>query len=136
MKNILVIDDNQNSRELIKYALKNDNNIINEADDGDMAMDILLNSPPDLVILDWLMPRLSGKSMILLTDDIFTQIDSLNHTNSKRIEVIVYSSTKMSELKLPKAKYFKYLCYVSKEWSISKQIERIRKISNTSVKAA
>lgn len=136
MKEVLIVDDNEHSRKLVKFALKASGYNIKEATDGENALDVLLNDTPDLVILDWFMPRLSGKSMILLTDDILNQIEKSQRTQKKRFEVIIYSSIKRGELKLPNSKHFKYLSYISKEWSLNHQIEKLKNISKTKLGAA
>ncbi len=136
MKDVLVIDDNEHSRKLVKFALKSSGYHIHEASDGENALEILLNKTPDLLILDWFMPRLSGRLMIMLTDDILNQIEKTKKMANKRFEVIVYSSIKIGERKLPNSKHFKYLSYISKDWSMNRQIERIRQISTAKLGVA
>lgn len=136
MKNILIVDDNEQSRKLVKYALKENAYSITEALDGENALEILLNDKPDLLILDWMMPQLSGRSMIILLDEILGQIEKSGKMNDKKFDVIIYSSVKMPDLNLPNSRYFRYLCYISKEWSMFRQIERIKKISKTKLEAA
>jgi len=131
MKNVLIIDDNIHSRKLVKFALKSSGYNITEVDDGENALDILLNSTPDLLILDWVMPRLSGRAMIILLDNILNQIERTKKSENRHFKVIVYSSVKMGELRLPNSKRFKYLSYVSKNWNMNRQIERLKQISTT-----
>jgi CheY-like chemotaxis protein len=136
MKNILIVDDNEQSRKVVKYALKENDYSFIEAQDGENALEILLNDKPDLLILDWMMPQLSGRSMIILLDEILGQIEKKGKMQNGKFDVIIYSSVKMPDLNLPNSRYFRYLCYISKEWSMFRQIERIKKISKTKLEAA
>lgn len=60
MKKILIVDDDRNTRVLIKYALEGFECI--EADSGVAALQLLLktNLSPDLILLDQRMPEMDG----------------------------------------------------------------------------
>jgi two-component system, cell cycle response regulator DivK len=64
MKRIVVVDDNAASRELIREVLDSPDNQILEAADGLEALDLILASDPDLVLLDIQLPRLDGYSVV------------------------------------------------------------------------
>ena len=57
---ILVADDEKNIVDLISYNLKKEGYGVIAAHDGKAALDLALNSNPDLVILDIMMPKLDG----------------------------------------------------------------------------
>ncbi|MEL6696408.1 MAG: ATP-binding protein [Bacteroidota bacterium] len=58
---ILIVDDEQVNQRVMKSHLENDRFDLVFADDGDMALDIMRNSPKfDLVLLDVMMPNMSG----------------------------------------------------------------------------
>lgn len=57
---ILVIDDDESSREVLRWMLGEEDYHVHEARDGDEALRILERSSMDLVILDIHMPGLSG----------------------------------------------------------------------------
>jgi len=59
-KSILIVDDNKLSREILKNTLQNAGYTIMEAKNGEEAMQIYKNSFPDMVILDIIMPGMSG----------------------------------------------------------------------------
>jgi two-component system, OmpR family, alkaline phosphatase synthesis response regulator PhoP len=57
---VLVVDDNQQNLELLVAYLEDlDCNIIS-AENGIKAMEIIKQSPPDLILLDVMMPQISG----------------------------------------------------------------------------
>ncbi|MBF0105342.1 MAG: response regulator [Deltaproteobacteria bacterium] len=57
---ILVVDDNETNVELICMHLKPYNYKIVKAYDGDEALQLIQNDPPDLILLDLMMPKVSG----------------------------------------------------------------------------
>jgi len=65
MKKILVVDDEESIRVLIKEALENDEYEFVEANDGDAALKLVSNNKFDLVITDIVMPKKNGIDLII-----------------------------------------------------------------------
>jgi two-component system cell cycle response regulator DivK len=59
-KKILVVDDNQDSRELVVKVLKNKGYEMVEAVDGEEAVERSVAEKPDLILLDISIPKLNG----------------------------------------------------------------------------
>lgn len=57
---ILVVDDSEDNRLIIKRVLELAGMAVECAEDGVEALDCIAENEPDLVVLDWMMPRLSG----------------------------------------------------------------------------
>lgn len=57
---ILIVDDNETNVELICMHLKPFNYEILKAYDGDEALSTVEKDPPDLILLDLMMPKISG----------------------------------------------------------------------------
>ncbi|MFA5238780.1 MAG: response regulator [Phycisphaerae bacterium] len=57
---ILVVDDNQQNLELLQAYLEDINCRTIPACDGPEAMDIINDNAPDLILLDVMMPKMSG----------------------------------------------------------------------------
>ncbi|HLD45794.1 MAG TPA: response regulator, partial [bacterium] len=57
---ILVVDDNETNVELICMHLKPYNYDIRKAYDGDQAIKMIIQEEPDLILLDLMMPKISG----------------------------------------------------------------------------
>jgi len=57
---ILIADDNQQNRELLEAYLADDGHEILMAADGRQTLDVAMEKQPDLVLLDIMMPKLSG----------------------------------------------------------------------------
>lgn len=60
MITILLADDEDNLRLLVKTTLEGPERTILEAADGNMALDLAVRHQPDVIVLDWMMPGLSG----------------------------------------------------------------------------
>lgn len=63
-KNILVVDDNQDVRDLVVHILNADGFHVFSAPDGDNALAILKANKVDLVLLDVMMPGKSGLEVL------------------------------------------------------------------------
>ncbi|MBU1698505.1 MAG: response regulator transcription factor [Candidatus Eisenbacteria bacterium] len=61
---ILVVDDDMTLRGLIAYALRQEGYLALEASDGIMALKMMDEEAPDLIILDLNMPKMSGFDVI------------------------------------------------------------------------
>lgn len=60
MAHILVVEDERPLAELIGRQLTGAGHSVGVAEDGVTALEMLERSPADLVILDWMLPRLDG----------------------------------------------------------------------------
>ena len=60
MKRILIIEDDRDIVELVRYNLVNEGFQVNAAADGSSGLAGVKKSPPDLLLLDLMLPRLSG----------------------------------------------------------------------------
>ncbi len=64
MARILVIDDEQNVRDLLRDVLEEDGHEVVEAPDGSVGYDLYRARPADLVITDLIMPNKEGLQTI------------------------------------------------------------------------
>ena len=60
MFQILVVDDNKNTRQLMRAILEEENYKVFTAEDGQDALDLMENQHIDLVSLDIMMPNMDG----------------------------------------------------------------------------
>ncbi len=60
MFNILVVDDDENTRKYLKAVLETENYTVTLAKNGEDALDVLAREYVDLVILDIMMPKMDG----------------------------------------------------------------------------
>jgi len=66
MAKILVVDDEESIRELIKEVLSSNSHEITLAADGAQAFDVLRKKPIDLAIVDRNMPGMTGIEVVQL----------------------------------------------------------------------
>jgi two-component system phosphate regulon response regulator PhoB len=57
---ILVVEDEAAQREVLAYNLRAEGYEVASADAGDIALDLVRETPPDLIVLDWMLPHVSG----------------------------------------------------------------------------
>lgn len=57
---ILIADDQVDLLSLLKYTLENEGFSVETASNGEEALACITSNPPDIAILDFMMPRLSG----------------------------------------------------------------------------
>ena len=60
MKKILVVEDEEDIRELVVFKLSSAGYDVSTACDGEEGLEKARAVRPDLVLLDWMMPRLNG----------------------------------------------------------------------------
>ena len=64
MKTCLVVDDSKVIRKVARHILETLNFEVSEAADGREALDSCLASTPDVILLDWNMPVMSGMDFL------------------------------------------------------------------------
>jgi phosphate regulon transcriptional regulator PhoB len=60
MKRILIIEDDRDIIELVRYNLVNEGFQVTAASDGTAGLASVKKSPPDILLLDLMLPRISG----------------------------------------------------------------------------
>jgi two-component system chemotaxis response regulator CheY len=69
MKTCLVVDDSKVIRKVARHILETLNFNVREACDGREALDACVQSAPDVVLLDWNMPVMSGMDFLRALGD-------------------------------------------------------------------
>jgi two-component system phosphate regulon response regulator PhoB len=57
---VLLVEDEPAQREVLAYNLEAEGFRVVQADNGEEALLLVDEAPPDIIILDWMMPKLSG----------------------------------------------------------------------------
>jgi DNA-binding response OmpR family regulator len=60
MPRILIVEDDEDVRALIAHKLRRAGHEVSEAGDGEQGLAAARDSAPDLMVLDWMMPKLTG----------------------------------------------------------------------------
>ena len=70
MPNILIIDDDANISDMMSEALQDEGYAVSNAYSGTEALMLLSQSKPDLILLDLMLPGLSGEELLPKIKDI------------------------------------------------------------------
>ena len=57
---VLIVDDEQRNRTLLEIMLESEGYLLSTANSGDEALAAIVRTPPDLVLLDVMMPGMNG----------------------------------------------------------------------------
>jgi two-component system phosphate regulon response regulator PhoB len=60
---VLVVDDESSIREMIRFALSKSDMTVRGAASGNEALEKISEQPPDILLLDWMMPNISGPQL-------------------------------------------------------------------------
>lgn len=60
MAKILIAEDDESTRELLKYIITSAGFDVDTASDGQLALNAVTNTPPDLIVLDIMLPEVHG----------------------------------------------------------------------------
>jgi two-component system chemotaxis response regulator CheY len=63
-KRVLAVDDSKTMRDMISFALRSAGYQVEEAEDGEVALEKLAKARFDLIVTDLNMPRLDGVGLI------------------------------------------------------------------------
>ena len=63
-KTVLVVDDEQDIRDLVRFRLEHDGYRVITATDGEAGLSLARAERPDLCVLDVMMPKLSGLEVL------------------------------------------------------------------------
>jgi signal transduction histidine kinase len=79
---ILIVDDNADDRVLLERALMGQGYFVSSAPNGTRALERALNSPPDLIVSDILMPEMDGFELCrrVKTDDRLRHVPFIFYT--------------------------------------------------------
>lgn len=89
-KKILIIDDNKDIRDLMRMILEKNSFIVFESDDGSNGLTIARENKPDLILLDVMMPGLSGF-------DVLEQIRIEKDSQLREVPIMMITAKSQSE---------------------------------------
>ena len=120
VQKVLVVDDNQDVRELIVHILNADGFHVYSAIDGENALAILNSNPVDLVLLDVMMPGMSGL-------DVLKEIRGGSNKKIREIPVMMITAKSSTE-DIDQALSFGANSYVVKPFRGTTIREKVRTI--------
>ena len=113
---ILVVEDEPSQREVLAYNLKAEGFLVISADDGEDALLLVEEEKPDVILLDWMMPNLSGI-------EVCRRLKSCNETRAIPIVMVSARSEEMDKVRGLEIGADDYLV---KPYSVIELIARLR----------
>lgn len=120
MKTILIADDKETGRELVRTVLEKAGHQVLEAHNGIDALDIANRHRPDLIILDLHMPGLDGFAVV-------KELRALGHFSTSPIMALTASAMQGDRQKAMDAGF---TAYITKPISLSQlrsEVDRLLK---------
>lgn len=88
MAKILIVDDEASIRDLISLTLQLDNHETFEADDGEKALNLITKENFDLILLDIMLPKITGLELLKKIDKLNVPIIFLTAKTSLQDKVL------------------------------------------------
>ena len=117
-KTILLIEDEENLVELLKFRLEANGYSVETASDGEDGLKKINKLKPDLVILDVMMPKMHGYDVCRLSKE---------NAQTKTIPVIILTAHIQAK-DTEKAKECRADAFVAKPFEPVELLEKIRKL--------
>ena len=117
-KKILVVDDEPHILELVASILQTESYTVEKAGNGKEALEKIKSGKPDLVILDMMMPGMSGRQ-------VCEKIRA--DPKTKDLRVVFLTVARFSEVGKKILEEMKVLDYITKPFENDDFIKRIKK---------
>ena len=115
---ILVIDDSKVIQRMVKDMLPPGNFEVLQALDGEKGLQMIQSGKPNLIMLDFLLPKVSGF-------EVFQHLEKLSKKQGKMIPLVVMSGRKPEVTeKIPEP--FEYFEFIEKPFQQKELIKAIR----------
>src|SRR3989344_7322778 len=105
MIKVLVVEDNETIRRSIKDELLLDGFSVSEASDGEAALAKIISDKPDIVILDIILPKISGV-------DVFKKIRSI--AGITETKVVIFTNLEADEKMIKEISSLNQCFYLNK----------------------
>lgn len=117
MKNVLIVEDDKAIRRSLEFGLKGEDFNIKVAGDGEEGLAIARAEKPDLILLDVILPKVSGL-------DVLKQLKE--DPDAADIPVVIFSNLSQ-DLDIQRAKDLGAMDYfVKSDISLSEVIDKIK----------
>jgi CheY-like chemotaxis protein len=127
-KRILIVDDDYDSIKPLERTLSSLGCYVQIATDANQAVELLSETPYDLVFLDWLLPEMKGGEAVKAAEESLAKDDDLYW--SERMPIVTYSSSELKERKLPPAKHFAFIDHWKKPMAYGDLLMQVKEVLN------
>jgi two-component system, OmpR family, phosphate regulon response regulator PhoB len=113
---VLVVEDEPAQREVLAYNIQAEGFQVMTAEAGDIALEMVRETPPDVIVLDWMLPHVSGI-------EVCRQLKM--GTDTARIPIIMLSA-RSEEVDKIRGLETGADDYVTKPYSVAELLARLR----------
>ncbi|MBN2422321.1 response regulator [Candidatus Woesearchaeota archaeon] len=117
-KKIMIVDDEPHLIELVRAILEAESFEVVTASNGQEALDLLKTVKPDLILLDMMMPSMSGR-------EVCEKIRA--NSKTKNLKVIFLTVARFSEIGKKALKDMKVVDYITKPFENEDLLARVKK---------
>jgi two-component system response regulator VicR len=118
-KKIMVVDDEKAILELVKAVLGNEGFDVISVSSGQECLDTLKKTAPDLILMDMMMPKMSGRET---TEKI------RKNPKTKNLKVAFLTVARFSEVGKTKLKELDVSDYITKPFDNADLVKRVKNI--------
>ncbi len=115
---MLIVEDEEALLDLLKFNFNKEGYKIDTATDGETALEKILHKPPDIIILDWMLPELSGIELCRRIR---------KHKEHKNIPIIMLTAKGEEEDKL-RGLEIGADDYITKPFSVNELVARVKAV--------
>jgi CheY-like chemotaxis protein len=115
MARLLLVEDEVLISMSTSMLLEDEGHLVEVAPEGARGLEMALASPPDLIITDYMMPRMNGLDMIV-------------ELRARGSRVPILLATSVPETQLPSSYSGGHDMYVSKPYRVTQILEAIAKL--------
>ena len=119
MPKIMVVDDEESLRELVKAIFESEGYDITIAASGQECLEKLKNEKPDLILMDMMMPGMSGRET---TENI------RKNPSTKKLKIVFLTVARFSETGKETLEQLNVTDYVTKPFDNEDLVKRVKKI--------
>lgn len=125
-KKVLLVDDEENIRQLLNFHLEKEGYVTLEAKDGEEALSMAKQEIPDLIVLDLMLPKISGLDVCKkLKSDVKTAGIPIVMLTAKQDEIDMILGLEMGADD-----------YISKPFSPRNLLARVKAVLRRTIKGA
>jgi CheY-like chemotaxis protein len=117
-KKIMVVDDEKPLLILLKEVLENEGFKVITAESGMECLEKLKKVKPDIIIMDMMMPKMSGYDTIKKIRE---------NPKTKDLKVVILTVSVIEEVSKFQLNKYKVLDYINKPFDIKEIVEKIKK---------
>ena len=117
-KQVMVVDDEKPILTLLKEVLEKEGYKVITAESGMECLKKLKTVKPDLIVMDMMMPKMSGY-------DTIRKIRA--NSKTKDLRIVILTVSKIEEVSMFELSKYKVLDYINKPFDIKEIVEKLKK---------